>query len=975
MVKQPLRFSTWGKKMGRKLEQLTRGDSREHIHFPLGSTRSKRNKNSNTSKTTAAQSGDVPKSSAISKEQINDTDYNCQDSSRVPRKAKVDRVESIRNLFRRSRSWDSSKDLDDVPTKDVNEQTSTSCDLLSTAAAERHGTMESNDYECMTLCPDNTTSDRPNLLYRSASTSVLPVSSSNSSCSPTSSTTNNINSNSETAATDGSSAKFSEESTDGSEKTVKKGSFPYAFLRSRLTSVAEERPLVREECGDSGRGTGSQCGSVSDIRTSYSENSDSKSFSESSDSKSSCSESSNRDEYDHEDHGTSKSEKVECKPEETRKVLSPIPAPSGFGDNDYVVTVKIDGDVTRSATSIYIKGDDDSVFTSSDDFKISKNAVEQSTNVKIPMTDEEKLLALGPTNCHKCPHCNQLKISKVGDNYSHLPVRRRQQSQAKPRPRTIGSSQYSSESMYEAIYPGAEALSKRSSLNIDILDSRLHRVSRLGPVVSTQTATADEGPLPSSLCSKITPSTASSPRPLTPNSRSSSLDRTESWRLQSKAEEDKSFSREDEADDANLSSIIEGTNRYRRRAPSLPRVPQLTHSTLASKTFRLVRLVKERPTEDLGLQVLGRKNEGYFISSIKPGSLTDRDGRLQVKDEIINIGGTRLRSVSPPEVRRLLEGPSMEVDVVVARIPSSSSSTSPALDPHNFTLTEGVKRTTNRPYSSNKLHQLSHDLKNPKEVKGLSPRVQSSSSSCLEPALTNDKLEKFVPEEAKLACCRMAKRSEKDQTQCKSSVRECDAYRLNVRSDAPSCSSYSSDALQPPQHQMPLPSTGPADAGSQTVGLTSQMPSNVTSPDCHSQKNVPRRLRPASLSTLPRRPKSLSLSFHTVAFEKGAGRKGLGFSIVGGRDSPKGNIGIFVKTIFPNGQAADEGLLREGDEILAINGTSVAGASHGEAIAMFKGIRSGQVLLHVGRRGPVSVRSGYKAKSCDELDKCEEEDE
>uniref|UniRef100_A0A336MTP2 CSON005923 protein n=1 Tax=Culicoides sonorensis TaxID=179676 RepID=A0A336MTP2_CULSO len=95
----------------------------------------------------------------------------------------------------------------------------------------------------------------------------------------------------------------------------------------------------------------------------------------------------------------------------------------------------------------------------------------------------------------------------------------------------------------------------------------------------------------------------------------------------------------------------------------------------------------------------------------------------------------------------------------------------------------------------------------------------------------------------------------------------------------------------------------------------------------------------------------------TVTFYKGPGMKSLGFSIVGGKDSAKGSIGIYVKTIIPKGQAALDGTLLAGDEIMSINDQSLQGMSHADTISLFKSIKEGPVVLKVARRRYLRAKS------------------
>ncbi|XP_018023529.1 uncharacterized protein LOC108679422 isoform X2 [Hyalella azteca] len=159
-------------------------------------------------------------------------------------------------------------------------------------------------------------------------------------------------------------------------------------------------------------------------------------------------------------------------------------------------------------------------------------------------------------------------------------------------------------------------------------------------------------------------------------------------------------------------------------------------------------------------------------------------------------------------------------------------------------------------------------------------------------------------------------------------------HRKSLRDSPPSLSSTSS-ALEP---AMSPGSTAIKPDLNRSISSTREDPDQ----SCSSEQ--------LSYCTLPRAHREVTFQIRSVFFEKGPGHKSLGFSIVGGRDSPKGSMGIFIKTVFPQGQAATKMSLQEGDEVLTVNGKSLAGASHAEAIAAFKSIRQGEVHITIGRR-------------------------
>ncbi|XP_054477359.1 uncharacterized protein si:dkey-92i15.4 isoform X2 [Anoplopoma fimbria] len=78
---------------------------------------------------------------------------------------------------------------------------------------------------------------------------------------------------------------------------------------------------------------------------------------------------------------------------------------------------------------------------------------------------------------------------------------------------------------------------------------------------------------------------------------------------------------------------------------------------------------------------------------------------------------------------------------------------------------------------------------------------------------------------------------------------------------------------------------------------------------------------------------------------------GLGFSVAGGVDQ---NKPVTVHKVFHSGVAAQEGSIREGDQVLSINGTALCDYAHWEALRVLRRAKTREMGVVVLRRGGMS---------------------
>ncbi|CAN9509544.1 unnamed protein product [Ophioblennius macclurei] len=334
----------------------------------------------------------------------------------------------------------------------------------------------------------------------------------------------------------------------------------------------------------------------------------------------------------------------------------------------------------------------------------------------------------------------------------------------------------------------------------------------------------------------------------------------------------------------------------------------------------------KKPGQGLGLSIVGRRNDtGVFVSDIVKGGLVDTDGRLMQGDQILSVNGEDVRSATQEAVAALLKccvGPiKMEVGRFKAgpfhsqrRMSQSSQMSETGSSKASNPLCSDTEIQSGDPDKSSRSEDSPEhqDIRTVEFTKGPSDTLGISIAGGVGSPLGDIPIFIAMMNPVGLAA----------QTQ-----------KLKIGDRIVSICGTSAEGMTHAQAVALLKNA----TGTIQLQVVAGGDTTVTGP---SQEQAAGSLTSSSIFQDDLGPPQ----YKSITLERGP--DGLGFSIVGGYGSPHGDLPIYVKTVFGKGAAAEDGRLKRGDQIMAVNGQNLEGVTHEEAVGILKRTK-GTVTLTV----------------------------
>ncbi|XP_011762733.2 inaD-like protein isoform X3 [Macaca nemestrina] len=345
--------------------------------------------------------------------------------------------------------------------------------------------------------------------------------------------------------------------------------------------------------------------------------------------------------------------------------------------------------------------------------------------------------------------------------------------------------------------------------------------------------------------------------------------------------------------------------------------------------------LQKKAGRGLGLSIVGKRNgSGVFISDIVKGGAADLDGRLIQGDQILSVNGEDMRNASQETVATILKCAQGLVQLEIGRL-RAGSWTSARQTPQNSQGSQQSAHSSCHPSFA----PVITGLQNLVGTKRVSDPSQKNSGIDMEP--------RTVEINRELS----------------------DALGISIAGGRGSPLGDIPIFIAMIQASGVVARTQKLKVGDRIVSINGQPLDGLSHADVvNLLKNAFGRIilqvvADTNISAIAAQLENMSTGYHLgsptaehhredtetpppkiITLEKGSA--GLGFSIVGGYGSPHGDLPIYVKTVFAKGAAADDGRLKRGDQILAVNGESLEGVTHEQAVAILKHQR-GTVTLTV----------------------------
>uniref|UniRef100_A0AAY4EXM6 Tyrosine-protein phosphatase non-receptor type 20 n=1 Tax=Denticeps clupeoides TaxID=299321 RepID=A0AAY4EXM6_9TELE len=338
----------------------------------------------------------------------------------------------------------------------------------------------------------------------------------------------------------------------------------------------------------------------------------------------------------------------------------------------------------------------------------------------------------------------------------------------------------------------------------------------------------------------------------------------------------------------------------------------------------------------LGFQIVGgessgRMDLGTLVSSITPGGPADINGCLKPGDRLISVNGMNLDGLPHEAVVEILQNALDDVNIVISQPKESFPRQKPPMATH--------------PQKSESHYESSS--------------VENDESPCPPPALT---VSISGPAQTRHPGCLNSQDSKTESASL--SQKQLNGFNQSLPSKpaapVPAERTFTKDPAPPAlppktrkAHKMPevskeieISDRGDSDMDEETYSSSKdkQKLKKELSPNCLMGKlsgNGPgvNSLQPGDLFDVELSKKDSSL----------------GISVTGGSNTTIRHGGIYVKGLIPKGAAELDGRIKKGDRVVAVNGKSLEGVTHNQAVEALRD--TGQIVHLLLERGQAPADS------------------